>query len=80
MGKLRVAAYRRVSTNHKEQESSFETQISYYEKLIAERKLVKIYTERASETQIKKRSEFVKMIKRCRHGKINLTLTKLISW
>ena len=36
MSKLRVAAYCRVSTNHEEQESSLETQISYYEKLITE--------------------------------------------
>lgn len=36
MNKLRVAANCRASTNHEEQESSLETQISYYEKLIAE--------------------------------------------
>lgn len=34
MNKLRVTAYCRVSTNHEEQESSLEAQISYYEKLI----------------------------------------------
>ena len=53
MGKLRVAAYCRVSTNHEEQESSLETQISYYEKLISSHndwKLVKIYAEKASGT------------------------------
>ena len=38
MEKLRVAAYCRVSTNHEEQESSLETQVSYYGKLIAEHK------------------------------------------
>lgn len=51
MDKLRVAAYCRVSTNHEKQESSFETQISYYGKLIAEHKdwqLMKIYADRAS--------------------------------
>ena len=82
MEKLRVAAYCRVSTNHKEQESSLETQISYYGKLIAEHKdwqLVKIYAERASGTQIKKRPEFVNMIKACRQGKIDLILTKSMS-
>ena len=69
MNKLKAAAYCRVSTNHEEQESSLETQISYYGKLIAERKdwqLVKIYAERASGTQMKKRSEFMKMIKACK--------------
>ena len=46
MRELRVAAYCRVSTNHEEQESSLEAQISYYEKLIVSHKdwkLVKIY-------------------------------------
>ena len=69
MNKLRVAAYCRVSTNHEQQESSLETQISYYGKLIAEREgwqLVKIYSERASGTQMKKRPEFMKMIKACK--------------
>ena len=82
MNKLRVAAYCRVSTNHKEQESSLETQISYYGKLIAEREnwqLVKIYAERASGTQLKKRPEFMQMIKACKQGKIDLILTKSIS-
>lgn len=82
MNKLRVAAYCRVSTNHEEQESSLETQISYYGKLIAEREnwqLVKIYAERASGTQLKKRPEFMQMIKACKQGKIDLILTKSIS-
>lgn len=82
MGKLRVAAYCRISTNHEEQESSLETQISYYGKLIAgheDWELVKIYAERASGTQLKKRPEFMQMIKACKQGKIDLILTKLIS-
>lgn len=69
MTKLRIAAYCRVSTNQKEQESSLETRVSYYEKLIAEHKdwqLVKNYAERASGTQIKKRPEFMKMLKVCK--------------
>ena len=82
MSKLRVAAYCRVSTNHDEQESSLEAQISYYEKLITSHKdwkLVKIYAEKASGTQMKKRPEFMKMLKACRQGKIDLILTKSIS-
>lgn len=57
-------------------------QISYYGKLISEHKdwqLVKIYAERASGTQTKKRSEFMKMIKACKQGKIDLILTKSMS-
>ena len=56
--------------------------ISYYGKLIAEHggwELVKIYAERASGTQMKKRPEFVKMIKACKQGRIDLILTKSIS-
>ena len=82
MNKIRIAAYCRVSTNHEEQESSLEAQVSYYEKLIAEHdnwRLVKIYAERASGTQLKKRTEFMNMIKACKAGKINLILTKSIS-
>ena len=82
MKQLRVAAYCRVSTNHEEQDSSLEAQISYYEKLITNHpgwKLVKIYAERASGTQMKKRPEFLKMIKACRQGKIDLILTKSMS-
>lgn len=82
MNKLKVAAYCRVSTNHEEQESSLETQISYYEKLIAKHddwQLVKIYAERVSGTQLKKRPEFMKMLSACKHGKIDLILAKSIS-
>ena len=82
MKELRVAAYCRVSTNHEEQDSSLEAQTSYYEKLITNNpgwKLVKIYSERASGTQLKKRPEFMKMIKACKQGKIDLILTKSMS-
>lgn len=82
MKKLRVAAYCRVSTNHEQQESSLATQISYYGKLIAKHdgwQLVKIYAERSSGTQMKKRPEFMKMIRACKQGKIDLILTKSVS-
>ena len=82
MKELRVAAYCRVSTNHEEQDSSLEAQTSYYEKLITNNpgwKLVKIYSERASGTQLKKRPEFMKMIKACKQGIIDLILTKSMS-
>ncbi len=82
MSKLKVAAYCRVSTNHEEQESSLEAQISYYKKLIVDHegwKLVKVYAERASGTQLKKRPEFMKMLKACKQGRIDLILAKSIS-
>lgn len=65
MNKLKVADYCRASTNHEKQESSLEKQISYYGKLIAVRdgwQLVKNYAESVSGMQMKKRSEFMKMI------------------
>ena len=40
---------------------------------------MKIYSERASGTQLKKRPEFIKMLKACKHGKIDLILTKSMS-
>ncbi len=52
------------------------------EELITEHddwRLVKIYAERASGTQLKKRSEFMKMLNACKRGKIDLILTKSIS-
>ena len=82
MSELRVAAYCRVSTNHEEQESSLEAQISYYSNLISNHpgwKLVKIYAEKASGTQMQKRPEFLKMLKACSQGKIDLILTKSMS-
>lgn len=36
MPKLRVAAYARVSTDHEEQESSYEAQVEHFSKLIKE--------------------------------------------
>lgn len=54
--------------------------MSYYEKLIMERvdwQLAKIYAERVSGTQLKKRTEFVKMIKTCKAGKINLIFNQV---
>ncbi len=52
MSELKVAAYCRVSNNHEEQESSLETQISYFEKLISDHdgwKLVRIYADKPRE-------------------------------
>ena len=43
-----MAAYARVSTEHEEQESSYEAQVKHFTKLIAERQdweMVKIYAD-----------------------------------
>ena len=79
----RVAAYCRVSTKQEEQLNSYEVQKKYYtEKITAEPKwkLVDIFADKGiSGTNTKKRDEFNRMIRMCKHGKIDLILTKSIS-
>ncbi len=80
---LRVAAYCRVSTLQEQQESSYETQVSYYTEKINSNinwKLAGIYADDGkSATSTKKRSDFQAMIDDCMAGKIDLVLTKSIS-
>ncbi|MDE7194167.1 MAG: recombinase family protein [Oscillospiraceae bacterium] len=81
--RLRVAAYCRVSTDQEEQESSYEAQIGYYTEKIknnAEWTLAGIFADEGiTGTQAKKRPEFLKMIRLCRQGKIDMILTKSLS-
>ncbi len=80
---LRVAAYCRVSTDQEEQESSYEAQIGYYTEKIknnAEWTLAGIFADEGiTGTQANKRPEFLKMIRLCRQGKIDIILTKSLS-
>ena len=81
--KLKVAAYCRVSTDMEEQESSYEAQCTHYTNYIESNpdwEMAGIYADEGlSGTQAKKRPEFLRMIKDCEKGKINLVLTKSIS-
>ena len=81
--KKRVAAYCRVSTEEEEQQSSFETQVSYYTQLIMNNPdwtLVGIFADEGiSGTQTKKRTEFLKLMQLCEEGKVDLILVKSIS-
>lgn len=81
--KLFVAAYCRVSTDQDEQLSSYESQIAYYtEKISNNPSLIfsGIYADEGiTGTMAKKRPSFMRMIKDCEKGKINLILTKSIS-
>ena len=81
--KRRVAAYARVSTDTDEQFTSYEAQIDYYTKYIAERKdwtFVEVYADEGiSGTSIKHRDGFNRMIKDALDGKIDLIVTKSIS-
>ena len=80
---LRVAAYCRVSTKQEEQLNSYGVQTRYYtEKINAEPKwtLVGIFADKGiTGTSVKKRDEFNKMIRLCKHGKVDMIITKSIS-
>lgn len=81
--KKRVAAYCRVSTDEEEQESSFENQVAYYTKKINENpawQMVGIFADEGiSGTQTKKRKEFLKLMRLCEEGKVDLILVKSVS-
>ncbi|WP_304684143.1 recombinase family protein [Ileibacterium valens] len=78
-----VAAYARVSTDRDEQQSSYETQVSYYENMIKERadwNYVDVYTDEGiSGTSTAHREGFRRMIDDVLHGKIDLIITKSVS-
>ena len=80
--KLRVAAYARVSTEHEEQESSYEAQVKHFTKLIAERQdweMVKIYADPGLSGKNIKRPEFLKLMKACEDGLVDKIITKSVS-
>ena len=81
--RLNVAAYCRVSTDEEEQETSYEAQISYYTERIngnPEWNMAGIFADEGiTGTQAKKRPEFLRMIRLCRKGKIDIILTKSLS-
>lgn len=81
--KLRVAAYCRVSKDIEEQESSIETQMETYDRLISQHpdwELVEIYADKGKTgTSTKKRVAFQKMLRDAKDGKIDKILVKSIS-
>lgn len=80
---LRVAAYCRVSTDDEDQLSSYETQKLYYTDTIMknpEWSFVDIYADEGlSGTRAKSRKDFLRMIRHCKQGKIDMILVKSIS-
>lgn len=80
---LKVAAYCRVSTDMDEQTNSYESQIKHYTAEIAKHPdwiNAGIFADKGiTGTMAKKRPEFLKMIRKCRQGKIDLILVKSIS-
>lgn len=82
-GKLRVAAYCRVSTLSEEQELSFETQCSYYRSMLensTDKTLVGIYADQGfSGLMMENRSNLQRMLADCRNGLIDMVITKSVS-
>ena len=80
---LRVAAYCRVSTDSEEQLSSYENQLAYYtEKIMKEPgwTMAGVFAdEGVTGTSTCKRKEFLRMIRQCRQGKIDMILAKSVS-
>ena len=79
----RVAAYCRVSTDNKEQLTSYENQKAVYTEMISQNKewtLADIYADEGiSGTRADKRPEFKRMIDDCLAGKIDYIITKSVS-
>ena len=80
---LRVAAYCRVSTNSDEQLSSYENQKAFYTEKIMKNPdwtMTDIFADEGKTgTSTCKRKEFLRMIRQCRQGKIDLILAKSVS-
>lgn len=82
-GRIRVAAYVRVSTDGDEQLGSFESQKKYYEEKIAstpEWQMAGIFADEAiTGTKVDKREGFQAMIHKCMNGEIDMVITKSVS-
>ena len=81
--KRRVAGYARVSTDHEEQQTSYEAQVDYYTNYIKGRRdweFVAVYTDEGiSATSTTKRNGFNKMVADALDGRIDLIITKSVS-
>ena len=82
-GRLRVAAYCRVSTDDEEQLTSYQNQIEYYTEKINSNpawEMAGVYADEGiSGTSTKHRDEFNKLMALCRRGRVDLILTKSVS-
>jgi len=81
--KRRVAGYARVSTDHEDQQSSYEAQVDYYTAYIKGREdweFISVYTDEGiSATSTTKRDGFNKMVANALDGRIDLIITKSVS-
>jgi DNA invertase Pin-like site-specific DNA recombinase len=79
---LRVAGYIRVSTDRKEQETSYNTQFERYNSFIVAQPnwvFAGIYADTESGTSLKKRAGFKQMVKDANEGKFDMIITKSVS-
>ena len=80
---LRVAAYCRVSTDSEDQLESYKAQVAYYTDAIAKNprwRFVDIYADEGiTGVMAKKRTNFMRMMRDCEKGKIDLILTKSVA-
>ena len=80
---MRVAAYCRVSTDSEDQIESYKAQVAYYTDAIAKNprwRFVEIYADEGiTGTIAKKRDNFMRMIRDCEKGRIDLILTKSVA-
>ena len=80
---LRVAAYCRVSTKEEDQANSYEVQKEYYTDKIMSNPawtMAGVFADKGiTGTSVKKREDFMRMIRHCRQRKIDIVLTKSVS-
>ena len=80
---MRVAAYCRVSTDSEDQLESYKAQVAHYTDAISKNprwRFVEIYADEGiTGTLAKKRPNFMRMIRDCKKGKIDLILTKSVA-
>lgn len=80
---INVAAYCRVSTGDDSQINSYKNQIAYYSSMINDNpdwQMIDIFADQGiSGTGTRNRTEFLRMMKVCRQGRINIILCKSIS-
>ena len=80
---LRVAAYCRVSTKEEDQANSYEVQKEYYTDKIMSNPvwtMAGVFADKGiTGTSVKKREDFMRMIRHCRQRKIDVVLTKSVS-
>lgn len=81
--KKRVCAYCRVSTDSTKQHTSYVAQVEYYKSYIGKREeweFAGIFADEAkSGTQVKSRDEFIRMMKECENGNIDIIVTKSVT-